>query len=46
MVCIVCGNTQTAGLASWHATCPACRYESAALSVAINQHTDVEIDEA
>lgn len=46
MVCIVCGNTQTAGLASWHATCPACRYESAALSVAINKHTDVEIDEA
>ncbi|WP_281913463.1 class I SAM-dependent methyltransferase [Massilia varians] len=46
MVCIVCGNTQTAGLASWHAACPACRYESAALSVAINQHTDVEIDEA
>lgn len=46
MVCIVCGNTQTAGLASWHATCPACHYESAALSVAINKHTEVEINEA
>lgn len=46
MLCIVCGNTQTAGLASWHASCPACHYESAALSVAINEHTDVEIDEA
>lgn len=46
MVCIVCGNTQTAGLASWHATCPACQYESAALSVAINQHTGPEVNEA
>lgn len=46
MVCIVCGNTQTAGLASWHATCPACHYESAALSVAINQHTGREVNEA
>lgn len=46
MVCIVCGNTQTAGLASWHATCPACHYESAALSVAINQHTGPEVNEA
>lgn len=46
MVCIVCGNTQTAGLASWHATCPACHYESAALSVAINKPTEVQINEA
>lgn len=46
MVCIVCGNTQTAGLASWHATCSACHYESAALSVAINKHTEVQINEA
>ncbi|MCA1246984.1 bifunctional 2-polyprenyl-6-hydroxyphenol methylase/3-demethylubiquinol 3-O-methyltransferase UbiG [Massilia sp. MS-15] len=46
MVCIVCGNTQTAGIAAWHATCPACHYESAALSVAINKPTDVEINEA
>jgi len=46
MVCIVCGNTQTAGLAAWHATCPACHYESAALSVAINKPTEVEINEA
>ena len=46
MRCIVCGNTQMAGLAAWHATCPACHYESAALSVAINKPTDVEINEA
>ena len=46
MVCIVCGSTQTAGLAAWHATCPACHYESAALSVAINQATSVELNEA
>ena len=46
MVCIVCGNPQTAGLASWHATCPVCRYESAGLSVAINQQTGVAINEA
>lgn len=46
MVCIVCGNTQTAGLAAWHTTCPACHYESAALSVAINKPTEVEINEA
>lgn len=46
MVCIVCGNTQTAGIASWHATCPACHYESAALSVAINRHTGPAVNEA
>lgn len=46
MVCIVCGNPQTAGLASWHATCPICHYESAGLSVAINQQTGVAINEA
>lgn len=45
MVCIVCGNTQTAGIASWHATCPACHYESAALSVAINRHTGPAVNE-
>lgn len=46
MVCIVCGHTQTAGIASWHASCPACHYESAALCVAINEPTEVEINEA
>ena len=46
MVCVVCGNTQTAGLAFWHASCPVCHYESAALFVAINRHTEVEINEA
>lgn len=37
MECIVCGNTQVPGLAPWHASCPACNYESAALQVAINE---------
>jgi 2-polyprenyl-3-methyl-5-hydroxy-6-metoxy-1,4-benzoquinol methylase len=37
MVCIVCGTPQAAGLAAWHATCPACGYESGALKGAINQ---------
>lgn len=36
MMCIVCGNPQTGGLAAWHACCPDCRYESAALEAAIN----------
>lgn len=36
MACIVCGNSQMAGLAAWHARCPACSYESAALQMAIN----------
>lgn len=40
MVCIVCGTGQAAGLAQWHATCPSCGYESAALQVAINQRPD------
>ena len=46
MTCIVCGNTKVAGLAGWHATCPACNYESAALSVAINAHSGPAVDEA
>jgi SAM-dependent methyltransferase len=37
MACIVCGAQQAQGLASWHATCPACSYESADLENAINQ---------
>lgn len=37
MQCIVCGSAQAPGLAAWHATCPVCAYESAALQVAINQ---------
>jgi SAM-dependent methyltransferase len=37
MACIVCGAQQGQGLASWHATCPVCSYESADLEVAINQ---------
>lgn len=46
MACIVCGNSQTAGLAAWHARCPACSYESAALEVAINDaHTCQQVDE-
>ena len=46
MTCIVCGSTKTAGLAGWHATCPACDYESAALSIAINAHGGPAVDEA
>ncbi len=44
MACIVCGNTKVAGLAGWHATCPACDYESAALDVAINAHSGPAVD--
>lgn len=39
MNCIVCGTATHAGLASWHAVCPACRYESADLQPTINDHT-------
>ena len=46
MTCIVCGSTKVAGLAGWHATCRACDYESAALSVAINAHSGPAVDEA
>ncbi len=45
MTCIVCGNTQMAGLTGWHATCRACRYESAALTPAINAPSAVAVDE-
>jgi 2-polyprenyl-3-methyl-5-hydroxy-6-metoxy-1,4-benzoquinol methylase len=46
MACIVCGNSQTAGLAAWHARCPACSYESAALEVAINDaHACQQVNE-
>ena len=45
MICIVCGNTQMAGLTRWHATCRACRYESAALTPAINAPSAVAMDE-
>ena len=46
MTCIVCGSSKVAGLAGWHARCPACDYESAALSVAINAHQGPAVDEA
>ncbi|WP_020652502.1 class I SAM-dependent methyltransferase [Massilia niastensis] len=46
MACIVCGNTKVAGLEGWHATCPVCSYESAALTDAINAHTGPEVNEA
>lgn len=46
MVCIVCGAQQAPGLASWHATCPSCAYESGALVGVINRREDaVPIDE-
>jgi 2-polyprenyl-3-methyl-5-hydroxy-6-metoxy-1,4-benzoquinol methylase len=47
MVCIVCGAQQAPGLASWHATCPSCAYESGALADAINRRHDADpVDEA
>ncbi|WP_296943319.1 class I SAM-dependent methyltransferase [uncultured Massilia sp.] len=46
MTCIVCGHAQRAGLASWHASCRRCGYESAALEGAINAaSTEVPLDE-
>lgn len=46
MTCIVCGNAQSVGLASWHAACRRCGYESAALEGAINaSRTEVPLDE-
>ena len=46
MACIVCGNQKIAGLAAWHARCPACSYESAALDVAINDaHASEQVNE-
>jgi 2-polyprenyl-3-methyl-5-hydroxy-6-metoxy-1,4-benzoquinol methylase len=46
MKCVVCGDTQIAGLARWHATCRSCHYESAALTPAINAPSTVAMDEA
>lgn len=46
MACIVCGSSKVAGLAGWHAVCPACSYESAALTGAINEHSGPEVNEA
>lgn len=34
--CIVCGSAKHQGLASWHAVCGSCQYESANLQPAIN----------
>lgn len=46
MQCIVCGSEQASGLASWHAACRHCGYESAALQGAINaSSTEVPLDE-
>lgn len=46
MVCIVCGAHQAPGLAPWHARCPSCAYESAALAGAINRRREAAaIDE-
>lgn len=47
MNCIVCGTTTRAGLACWHAVCPACHYESADLHPTINeQQTHQLVNEA
>jgi SAM-dependent methyltransferase len=45
MACIVCGTSQAPGLAAWHATCPACDYESAALQGAINERRGATLNE-
>lgn len=46
MQCIVCGSAQRVGLASWHAACSQCGYESGALEGAINaSSTEVPLDE-
>lgn len=45
MVCLVCGSSQSGGLADWHATCPSCGYESGALEEAINQRDSHPVDE-
>jgi 2-polyprenyl-3-methyl-5-hydroxy-6-metoxy-1,4-benzoquinol methylase len=37
MTCIVCNTSTRPGLFNWHHQCHQCRYEGAALSVAINQ---------
>lgn len=45
MTCIVCSSPLRPGLSPWHHTCPACRYEAAALTVAINhaaQHATID----
>ena len=42
MTCVVCGSPQAAGLAAWHAKCPVCSYESAALEVAINYEREAD----
>lgn len=47
LACIVCGSTQTEGLATWHAACPSCSYESASFRVAINEQPAGDpVDEA
>lgn len=47
IACIVCGNIQARGLATWHAACPGCAYESAAFRVAINEQPATgPVDEA
>lgn len=37
MNCIVCGSVTSSGLASWHATCRHCDYESSVLAPQINE---------
>ncbi|MES2323405.1 MAG: hypothetical protein V4633_14165 [Pseudomonadota bacterium] len=37
MKCIVCAAATQSGLFPWHAACPRCLYEAAALTPSINQ---------
>jgi 2-polyprenyl-3-methyl-5-hydroxy-6-metoxy-1,4-benzoquinol methylase len=47
MNCLVCEQQTVAGLSPWHRVCPACRYESAALTPTINDaKVHVHVDEA
>lgn len=45
LACIVCGKFLQAGLVRWHASCPGCQYERAALEGAINGASEVALDE-
>src|SRR5438552_1714589 len=42
MTCVVCNTATQRGLFDWHSKCSACRYEGAALTVAINQAREHE----
>lgn len=46
MNCVVCGSAMRAGLQPWHADCPSCGCENAALTPTINdERTHARVDE-